>query len=745
MSRVNISDLSNKVSSTNHFLHTYFDTMYDRTVSVPAAVISTMFQLDFKVQLELISPTIQHESEEKINQYIRIIASTYESLNTDETVSALLKMGLKPERRPKFDIKDKKDKRTGPVTDEEARILLTDFVVDMKTRFTRTTVESGFQGLMIRNILHERASASGLSTLKGLNIIYVSRVVDTASGMFGQLTKSETGADLALWMSDQFSKSPLLGTLRNLYSVLRNETGAVVPVRESYVVDEMFKTFFDTPFMSKESILEAKAYKVTGCIMKDLSFADAIAGFMWSFNTILGIKMKDDKVRTVSIEELVPYIVTGVGETLPYVPEEAGVANYDRMYDEYMKVYFLHVVLRFLRDEPGEFKSRIDNTIQKSKFFKLEELARDFTINLYSLSVAYEAFRDTAAYFRELYKRTDVLFADHEMILPSDRLKVINFMEDHMSRINAFSVNMDHPAYFKQPAHILGHVNGLISMEVKNVEYTLPRRIYSKAERIFTLSGVNTSQSMKLFTAGITQGSWFDITDEALPMSRDLLNRAVLFNPTYSFKKDIETPIMLTKTVKYFYNLVPESKLDKLQQEDPDLHETIVRMSQRVRYFSEEELSQLMGIPMTLAQAIWAQGDGKPGYFLDLSESTGVAFFFESDLFGYYEVKDHKTERFVRPFISKLPALDIVQFESIQFSAGGGIFKDTVVKDKTGQVGTSGGGGGQPKPEESEADKQKKEADEMSKRNMEDEAAAEAKKKKDEEEGDKDKDKYKKE
>lgn len=649
------------VAPNNTFLSFYYNELHQRTTAIPAAIVSSMFQLDFTRQLALVHENFKFESQEKLNQIMNTIVASAEVVDDKAIVAELIKQGLKPDR-VKHNSTAEKD--------------LLDFVADLKMRAIRASVETGLTGVMIRNVLNERQAEAKIPKITDADITHLKGMIDTTSELFSLLVTGDTGNDIAAALSKKIQANPIISLVKNIQAVLRTSGGAIVPVRESYVVDEFFKTIFDEPYLQVDTVLNAKVYEIKSCIFKDMDFGDYMAGFVWALQTSLGIEVAGEAntIQTTTLNDTVRQIVTGYGESLPYIPAEVGPLNLDLMFREFMKVYMLHVVVRLVRGDGGDYKSRVENSIKTNRFFKLEEMQRDFGLNLNALSVSYEAFKDTAAFMRDMYERNDVLFAsshlrgkDGSLLTEHNRLVLTKHLNDSLARIQTYITSMDHPAYFKQPAHVLNHKNPYIGMEIKDVSYTIHRSDVRAASKIILVKEGEAvmRDSMKLFTTGLKSGSWYDLPDESLAFPRQIMADARVIEPIYSFTEDIQSPILLTKVARHIYNLIPLTTLHNLERTRPDLADLIRRRSQLMTYLGPEDLASDLGIPEELASTLWGPKGRGSREFLDLSGLDGVLYLFEPRIFPYYEIRHSGVDRSISPVLAMYPALDVETISTI--------------------------------------------------------------------------------
>lgn len=687
----NIAQTRTVVDSRNPFYAYYYQQAFKSMVPVPAAVVSTIFQLDFKRMLEMYDPKMQKTSEAKLEQLLRILISTYDSLKTDDVVKQLKNMGLQLSANSK-----------DPDSDDAT---LKDFVEQLRRKITSSVAESGIQNLMIRNVLSERLQSNAIDAFDKVDMKYIATAVRTTQKFWSRFANATPGPELVQFLSEEMAANPLLAGLKSLSVVLRSDQAAVIPCRESYAIDQLFQIAFGQPFISQETILQAKAYNVTGMVMPEITFADSVACFMWSMNQIMGLGDPDPEVKQMPLSKMVDQVVTGVGQNMPFLPSEAGLIDAKRMDQHFTKTYMLNAFMRMLRDQPGDLRNRVANQVKNSKFFKIDEYETQFNESLYIMSVAFEAFRDTAAFYRELYKREDILFADYNELHPLKRRQVTKFLEDTAMDVSGFLLNMEHPNYYKQAGHLISHSSTYLSGEAMHFDYVLSKKEKQAAPPyvLVTSGSVEQERFLRVFSSGVVSGSWYDLNDGGLPLSIRMIMNARIVKPSYKFTMEISNPLLTTKVVQHLYSLFPLDAILKIQKQYPEIGDALTSVGQLVQYASAEELSIAMQIPLELASLIWEKKGGSE-FFLDVSGHTGIMYFIDPALCPMYETRELSTDRYVTPFISNYPALDIEENSAFQITSTPAIFVKPLSTEDKGGKGKKKGEKPAAKPETEESD-----------------------------------------
>lgn len=633
-----------KSTPSNLMLSTYFGQMYTNQVSVPVQISNSRFLLDFKESLKSITEEADILSDEMMKTTLYILVQSYDRLNVDETVNKLISMGIKVSASA---IPENQDERT----------VIANFCQRIQERITSLSVESGLSNLLIQDVLTARGDSLNLATLGGVSFSKVEGVVDWAQEFYSLFVRQERGDQLTQMLATRSATNPILIGGRALYALFRSGTGAYVQARENYVMDELFTDMMGEKLVTTKTLLDSKMYRVTDTVLPDIQFVDAIAGYIWSLNTLQGIVSDLGDGDSLPVSSLVDQIITGIGDKVPFLPKEAGDVDKNKLEEHYKVIYLLHLTRRFMTDNPGDFRNRVVNSIQGNRFFKAEGMEKLFNEELYILSACFEAFRDTAFYYRDLYRNQQILFSDWKELNPLKRKQLTKFMEEFvLGSATSFTYGLEHPAFYKQPGHLTTHTASSLSASLLNVEVHIPKSSWSNS--FHYIMGVEDETFLRIGTSGLLSGGWWDIPSTELPYGRRLLNRAHIISPQYTFKVNLPDTLLTSGVIKQMYSIYPKNapQLQALLDTDPDVYDMIRMMAQERRFLRVTDLSLAMRLPLEIAEIIWERaGDVKE--FLDLSELNGLTFFIDPDLAPYYEYRELSQERYVAPFVGKYPLL----------------------------------------------------------------------------------------
>jgi hypothetical protein len=673
------------VSQSSDFLGLYFNSLYQNRVSIPVVVATDTFILDIEKVIKSAVTNSKDMSEERMNNVMKLIVTSYSHMTSMELGSKLFEMGL---RIPP---------QGGRKSEDSDELRVQEFVSDLTSRLIRNSVQSGLSNVLVSNYLTSEGEELASLSFDAVSMDAIHNVVKNVQSFYSKFIQRAKGDELARELNAYFAQNPILSSLRILYEMFMNADLPFVQCRESHFIDSIFESSGLGKLVEMEEVLTGRVYKVKKVEGNDLSFAEAIAGYIWSLNLSAGITQ--DTVKSEArkkVSEVLTEIVTGIGSIIPMVPVEAGDINQERLGNYYKKIYIIFLLHRMATSQKGDFYSRVQTTINSYKFFTLESHEATFEQGLTLLSMAYEAFRDTANHFRNLYKREDYMFSnsDDDYLHHLKRTKIVDFVEKMVANHQTFERSMDHPSYYKSGAHVAQFTLSDLSTEPLMPSWFIPRReLYSGPKYI--IADVPEA-TLSVFSPRITSGSLFDIVDKLkdLPVSMPLLRDATAVEPSYHFSKPIDHFLATEKVIKSMISFVPLPDLEKLEKSDPAIADFVMRQGQ-IRFFdSVEHMSRALEIPLDIAKHVWSKRrfrDLTP-IILDLSHLTDVSFVLEPGLVDVqHELRIDEPDKFVRPFRIGDPGFVIVTNQSFNMFGGnseessGGVDEPPKGKGKKGK------------------------------------------------------------
>lgn len=649
--RAAVKGLETKYSQKHLALSLYMNEFFNTKVAVPAIVTSKAFLLDFEQTLETHVEWLKDENESMKTQLINVIARSFDRLSVEQTVDEILKLGIVPE--------SKTNPKGGAQTPKQA---LTVLVQKIQERMAQNAVTGGIMSLMVREILTERITDNAFKSFRSTNVRWIADAISVNQTFFSKFKSGTSGASLVDYMNTAVGQNPLMDSTFALLKTMRSVHDATVNCRESYAIDELFKIAFGEKFMDYEDVIPTRAYKIQGCVIPEVSFAEALAAYVWSCNVQSGVKQLtdgDDDDITFPLSELVAQIVTGIGAKPFVVPSEAGVLDTKRMRNAYVKVFCTHLFSNILRSDLGTFEGQISNSIKTNKFFDLTEYETQFYENLRCMSVIQKSFFDTADYFHMIFSDESLVFPD-DTIHPIDKRKILEYMRGEFDENKTFLLDSEHPAYYKQMALVTNSSGqSIFRKQVACPQYWFDRKILNQAPRF--MMGPEGRESIVLLTTGIKQGTLFDVIKD-LPYGMGYCAQAVEATPIYYLQagNTVQQSLLSSQVVKHLYSYYPIDKLNDMSKHYPVITDYIFSSGKLLCFDSPEDMSLAMMIPLQVARTIWSRSsnDNRRTWFLDMSFVDGLYFFFDPEQFPVYEYKEFDKVKRIRPFIANYPLFE---------------------------------------------------------------------------------------
>lgn len=642
-----------KYSSKNIVLASYFNDFATRRIPVPVLVQGGVFLLDFEESLRDAIDAQKTISSDKFRNLLALIVKTYDKLDAIEMARILKEYGIKLP----------KDSKAG-ASDEDS---IESFVSEIKTRIARQLAESGLSGALVSTFFTEDAEKISFKEFGAINLSNIGSVVDNVQNFYSQFKQHATGDSLADTLNSMCTTNPILQATSSLLRTFYSSQGSYVQARENYVMDKMFQSAFGEPLVSKTSLLDGRFYQIDEVNFPEISYADALTVFLWSMNTSMGVDTAfDENKKGLPISDILTELVTGIGVIMPFLPEQAGKPDFGRIEEHYKRVFLMHLIRRITSDLPGDFHGRVINSIKTNKYFKLEEYEKEFMHSLRTLSMVYESYRDTAAYYRALYRNEDVVFADFDQLHHLRRRKITEFVESLIERFSTSSQTVDHPAYYKLPTHVTMNTASTLSFTPMAPDWAVSRNSLStiRHDRVLDVRDFTNVMRFGCFTAGLhPTSSWFSIAPklDAMGLPYPLINEAKTLHPMYYFTTPSDDALLGSEALRAMLRAIPEREIKRIEKINDIVADQIASKSSRFRVHDVYEFSMRLEIPTEMAEAILRKRKSSADdYWYDLSDITDVTYFMAphvAPILEFVNMDEEGNYKFVPPFVATFPAL----------------------------------------------------------------------------------------
>lgn len=661
------------VSHKNLMLSDYMQDFKTRSVAVPVHITTSLFILDFKTILSEIYKGQEEMQEAKLRQLLSLLVKSYDTINDKDLVKELKNLGFSPDPKNKYD--------TDP---------LETIVADLRLRIGRSVSESGLTGLMVSNFFTSNDKSSDFKEFKDVNFANVSALVGKAQNFYAKFISKEKGDILGMDLHALMGGNAILSATRSLMRIFYQSTGSYVSCRESFVIDTIFKDVFGSNLIEKTPIIEGRFYRITNIDVPDIGFVDAAAAYIWSINLSMGISSGIDTSANLKISDILKELVTGIGVVMPFVPEEAGTVESKSIEAHYSKIYLLHLIRRITTDQVGEYYSRITQMVKANRFFKIDEYEQSFDEGLKVLSICYEAYRDTAFYYRDMFHRTDVFFRDYDTLHPDKRKKIVDFIDSLTDKLKNTNMSLEHPAYYKLPTHVITPMTSPFASVPMIPDWYVPRKQRDSLPRY--ILGDTAEATLSVGSSGLhPSANWWDILDKlnTTKIPFPLIRSCRRLEPVYFFAQPTDLGPLAGDVIKNMLSFFPVSKIKDIAKTEPQIADAILSQGSLMYIRDVYEMSQLLRVPLTIAQKMMEAGGSDEGFWVNLSDLDEAVYFMEPSVSQVYEeIPRDEPGRYIRPFIALFPTLVTYYNQAFNFmSAAHDIpgldpMGGTLIKDK---------------------------------------------------------------
>lgn len=568
------------------FYRWYFEDLRNRTVSVPISIRNSQFMFDYYSTISTVLDDAEELSDATMNLILKTVISTFDILDTQQVTSQLYEMGLVSAKANSENI----DK----------------LVQKIRENILRDAMKTGLSNVLVQTMVSETdRKPFNLSALASLNFLDVTSIVDWVAKFYSMYIRNDAGDVLAQALMTRSSSDKILMAGRSLYKLFRQADTAFVQLKASYVYDTFFQSIFSKPLIDIEEVLPAKISKVkSSYFFKDFSQVDVVSQYLRSIYASMGVKNSDSDDESLSVTDMVNLIVSGVGTFAAFVPSEWGKPDTSKLNDLYRLVYIYHFIDNFVTDNPGYLYASVMGGIRSNRFFNMEGIQDTFSEELYVLSAAYEAFIQTSAFLKELMYSPDIDWYGQDGLSEFKRSKIKDFFDKQiMSRIGDNAFGMDHPAYFKQPNHVINASGNKIPVKPLIPSIQIGRGSFENSPLVLT--SPQGDHYMRI-AVGDIDGNLYDLPKQ--PISPILANKVGKLKLIQFIDISASDPFLQTQLVKFKYNHYSFNKLITLLQNNSEISDFVFRSCKIERFIDAEDMSRTWRIPLSLANKIFSGG-----------------------------------------------------------------------------------------------------------------------------------------
>lgn len=576
------------------WLDYYYNSLRTRMVVVPASVAEGKFLLDFEKSLLAVDASKAELTKERLQTALYMILRTYKELDVDTLMTQLSSFGLLPAAKE---------------ASENQRQTLTNTILDIRQRMTRMVAESGLTNLVLKgeSLTDEITDVSpNIEAFGATTFSEIAGISEQINRIYQTFLLGEKGELMAEMAEREIVASSILQAVSRLRRLFRSGTATYTRVRASFVMDHVFGLAGLDPMVDEREIIPVLASSVSSVGFNPIGFADCVYIVQAAVQRMGGSIIDTEKDTETSIFDLASTLALGYGDIVPFIPKEVGTVDIKRIDEHFRSLYLTNVMNRLMSDSPGDFFGRITSAINLKSFYTVQASQAKFEDAIYSISLAFEAYRDTVAFYRNMYGREDVEFADGDQLSVFKRNKLRTFLSDVIYKgMTSFNFSLQHPAYYKQGAHIYEAVLPEMALAGISLEPKFDT-VAMVAQPGFT--DVHMTRTYRIFGKRLPDHmSLWDIEDlDSIPLPLTVLNNRKDVQPIYSlalkFGEDLMSHEMLRISRKY----IPYSKMTKMLQKfnTPFVRNLIGSLNIEI-FDTANQFARVTGMPTSLAETIW--------------------------------------------------------------------------------------------------------------------------------------------
>lgn len=600
----------------------WFNSIYPKTVSLPVGMTTSLVGFDFKSEFEKMDP-LQNRSAASIDRLVKLMGKTLDHLSDEEMEVLLRKHGFK-----------------GLKSQE-----ITEIVQQMRMKIRDTFTKSAIPSIVLRDVLRQEGNKNLLQSLGSLGYGDVVGGVALVQELYGKFALSTSLDDVISYVTVNMTSNTAYKYVRSLYNIFQRTPGATIQARMSYVADTILKSTADRTFVKTEPMLDGIAYEISEIDFMgadDLTFIDSLVGFFMSMRSVMGLETNTGAL-SVSMDEFAREMVIGIGEFLPYLPQEflqQSQPNFLNIQKLITDLWTLRVIERVASDDPGGTEARINNIMDARKYTRQDAYDEMIRESVTISSIMYESFLDVAAMFKDLATNRNVYFDD---LTPKKQVQYSTFMFSYLERYKNYNIGTNHPRFLNEAAHVINHGFTFMASEAK---WIVKDRYYDGTKRF--LVDPNDFSYKELLKSPHVKGHYIDA-----PMGFDyrLINLAQDYKPSYSLTIAAPDVLASQDVFKIGLGMVPFQ-----QVKDTGYYRYFLDFCSLEQIMTVEEFMQKFSVPMEIARAAW-KGQMLYANFKSLN---AVHLFWDSDVAPIYEMREvegGETDGAYRmdPFVAEWP------------------------------------------------------------------------------------------
>jgi hypothetical protein len=414
------------------FLAMFLGQFGNEMVNVPLEVVNSLIVFNYESELKTFDE-FKDMGERSIDALLTTVSKIISGVDNSDIVKLFSAQGVK-------------------IPNKTAQQL----VDGVKERITNTIIQGGIPNLIIKNALSDPTSYAQIDRKDIPSLSSFSTTFTVISKFYGKFAMSDGVADVASFVEQELWAAPGIKTIRHLYRLFQRSSAPTTPGRFGYIANTIVSSVLGSPLVTideKKSILGFRTHiSEVDVLPSDIQYVDIVSLYFAMIRTSMGFGLSADETETVNLKDIVSNMQTGLGQILPFVPEDLGKPNAAVMNAMFEKLWFLFALRLIASNQNGATAGRIHRVMNERKY--LRDDAYDALVNesINVASIAHEAFVLTAGFLKNLMQDDSIYYPN---LHPVHKNKMSKVMADMLKYFTTSFMGTQNPNYLLNAAHVM--------------------------------------------------------------------------------------------------------------------------------------------------------------------------------------------------------------------------------------------------------------------------------------------------
>lgn len=496
----------------------------DIEIPVPVSISHSLIGFDLESAVKKKSE-FEGLTKESIKALLSLLAKSEQFIDTNDLQDVV--MDILPE--------DKKQ------DDEQVSALVQTIKFEMRRIVMRSSVAPSFYTAVIDDAYSDDAIES-IKALHDLSNLH--QVVLVMQKIYAGIADRAESGTIGNLISDQLTHLPAYSGALELDRTFANPPGLTLPVRASYVMEQIENVVYGRPHFGKEERLPGFFEELTQINdIPDVNFAEMMAAYLYIVYLIQGTVASTEEI-VQPLSSIVSRIVSGVGTVMPFVAPEAGPIDMEKVKKLVSVLWTDRIIILSMEQKPGMIENRFRTILETNKYRTDTSWERIVHRTFRVGGRVFDAMLDVAAKLRGWLEDKTIYFKD---ISPTLRNRLLEIMNGTLATYGEWRASAHMARYLKQPAFVIHHefrgeshyipwISPAVDVdpilhddEYRNDPSTNGGRVMITPEGGY----------ISVLTTGLTKGSLANVED-ILPISIFLFSKfSRKFAPYYVMKRNL--------------------------------------------------------------------------------------------------------------------------------------------------------------------------------------------------------------